>query len=81
MWPALLIYSGLRVLLIAVLAVLLSFLVIPLVALAFAVVLQLPLAWFFFAGQRRKVNAALAHASRSRRADRERLRQALSGEG
>lgn len=76
-----LIYTALRILLIAVLAVLLSFLVIPLVAFAFAVVLQLPVAWFLFAPQRRRVNAALAAASSSRRADRERLRNALSGDG
>ncbi len=78
--PLLLLYTLARVGLIAVLAVGLSFVMVPLVALAFAVVLQLPLAWFLFAPLRRRVNEAGASARSKSRAEREQLRRELAGD-
>ena len=78
--PLLLLYTLARVALIAVLALGLSFLMVPLVALAFAVVLQLPLAWFLFAPLRRRVNEAGAVARAKSRAEREELRRELAGD-
>ena len=73
-------YTLARLALIAALAFGLSFLMVPLVALAFAVVLQLPLAWFLFAPLRRRVNAALAQARATSREQRAELRRELAGD-
>jgi predicted PurR-regulated permease PerM len=75
----LLVYTLLRVVLFAVIAVALSIFMPLVVAALFAIVLQLPLAWVLFGRQRRRVNDAIARASRHRRADRDRLRAALAG--
>ena len=80
LFPVLLTYTVLRMVLIVALAALLSLVMIPLVALVFAVVLQLPLAWLLFAPLRRKVNLALAGRQGIRRVERDRLRAALRGE-
>ena len=74
-------YTVLRIALIVVLAALLSLVMIPLVALVFAVVLQLPLAWLLFARLRRRVNEAVSARQGTRRVERDRLRAALRGEG
>ena len=50
------------------------------VALLFAIIVQLPLSWLLFAGPRRRVNEAMAASSAHRRSERERLRAALAGE-
>jgi len=74
------VYTVLRVALVAVLTVALSFFMPLIVALLFAIIAQLPLAWLLFAGPRRRVNDAIAQASAQRRAERARLQSALSGE-
>lgn len=76
----LVIYTALRLGLIAVLTAVLVLFMPLIVALAFAIILQLPLAYLLFPGPRRRVNAALAAASGQRRAERDRLRAALAGE-
>lgn len=76
----LLVYTALRLGLIAVLTAVLVLFMPLIVALAFAIILQLPLAYLLFPGPRRRVNAALAAASGQRRAERDRLRAALAGE-
>jgi hypothetical protein len=76
----LLVYSVLRVALIAALTAILAIFMPLIVALMFAIVLQLPLAWILFAGPRRKVNDAMARKSSRRRAERQRLQSALSGD-
>ena len=76
----LLVYSVLRVALIAVLTALLMLFMPFIVALLFAIIVQLPLSWLLFAGPRRRVNEAMAASSAHRRAERERLRAALAGE-
>jgi len=73
-------YSALRVGLIAALTAVLAIFMPLIVALMFAIVLQLPLAWILFAGPRRKVNDAMAQRSATRRAERTRLQTALSGD-
>lgn len=50
------------------------------VALAFAIVLQLPLSVIFFRGARNDLTAALARAKESRTAERDRLFTELTGE-
>ena len=75
----LLIYSLLRVGLIVVLTALLALFMPLIVALLFAIIVQLPLSWLLFAGPRRRVNEAMAASSAHRRAERERLRAALAG--
>ena len=70
----------LRVGLIAVITALLMLFMPFIVALLFAIIVQLPLAWLLFAGPRRRVNEAMAVSSAHRRAERERLRAALAGE-
>lgn len=77
----LLVYTALRLGLIAILTVVLALFMPLIVALAFAIILQLPLAYLLFPGPRRRVNAALAAASAQRRAERDRLRAALAGDG
>lgn len=75
----LLIYTLLRVATLVVLTAVLSLLMPLILALLFAVVLALPLSWVVFGGVRRRVNAAMAVKSSSRRGERERLRAALDG--
>jgi Flp pilus assembly protein TadB len=74
------VYTVLRVALVVVLTVALSFFMPLIVALLFAIIAQLPLAWLLFAGPRRRVNEAIAEASAQRRAERARLQSALSGD-
>ncbi|HEY7814099.1 MAG TPA: DUF4229 domain-containing protein [Nakamurella sp.] len=76
----LLVYTVLRVGLIAVITMLLMLFMPFIVALLFAIIVQLPLSWLLFAGPRRRVNEAMAVSSAHRRAERERLRAALAGE-
>lgn len=72
-------YTILRLGLIAVLTAALALFMPLIVALLFAIIVQLPLAYVLFAGPRKRVNAAMATASAHRRAERERLREALAG--
>ena len=74
------VYSVLRLALVAVLTAVLAFFMPLIVALLFAIIIQLPLAWLLFAGPRRRVNDAIARASAGRRAERARLQSALSGD-
>ena len=74
------IYTVLRLGLIIVLTVLLAFFMPLIVALLFAIIVQLPLSWLLFAGPRRRVNEAIAQSSARRRAERARLQSALSGD-
>ena len=74
------VYSVLRLLLVAALTAVLAFFMPLIVALLFAIIVQLPLAWLLFAGPRRRVNDAMAQASAHRRAERARLQSALTGE-
>lgn len=75
---ALLQYSALRLLLVAAItAVLMTFMPL-IVAVLFAIVIQLPLAWLLFAGPRRRLNAEISRASADRRAYRARLDAALA---
>jgi hypothetical protein len=76
----LLLYTVLRLGLIAVLTAVLALFMPLIVALLFAIIVQLPLAYVIFSGPRQRVNAAMAAASAHRRAERERLRAALAGE-
>jgi hypothetical protein len=64
----------------AVLAFVLSYFMPVLVALAFAVVLQMPLAFVLFRRTRDRMSAALAVTNARRRSDRDQLRAALAGE-
>ena len=64
----------------AVLAFILSYFMPVLVALAFAVVLQMPLSFVLFRGTREGLSAALAVTNARRRSDRDQLRAALAGE-
>jgi hypothetical protein len=73
-------YSLERLGLTALLAFALSYLMPLLVALAFAVVLQMPLAFVLFRGTRDRLSAALAVANDRRRSDRDQLRAALAGD-
>nr|WP_275889312.1 DUF4229 domain-containing protein [Nakamurella flavida] len=68
-----------RFVMIAVLTGILTLFMPLVVALMFAIIIQLPLAWLIFARQRRKVNEAVATASASRRRHRQELREALEG--
>lgn len=76
----LLVYTILRLGLIAILTAGLALFMPLIVALLFAIIVALPLAYVLFAGPRQRVNAAMAAASAHRRAERERLRAALAGE-
>lgn len=80
LWRHLAVYTGLRLALVGVIAALLSIFMPLIVALLFAIIVQLPLAWLLFSGPRAKVNDAMAQASAKRRAERDRLQSALSGE-
>ena len=73
------VYSALRVGLVVVLTAVLAFFMPLIVALLFAIIVQLPVSWLLFAGPRRRVNEAMAASSAHRRAERERLRAALAG--
>ena len=79
--PPLLVYSLLRFGLTAVLTALLMLFVPFLIALVLAVILQLPLAILLFGPQRAKVNALTSELTAGRRAERDRLRTALRGDG
>jgi len=77
---AIAVYTVLRLGLMAVITVALMWFMPLIVALAFAVVAQLPLAIVLFPKQRRDLTAALAHAKADRTAERDRLRAALTGD-
>lgn len=77
---AITLYTVERLGLTAVLAFALSFFMPVLVALAFALVLQMPLAFVLFRGSRDRLSAALAVSNARRRSDRDRLRAVLAGE-
>jgi hypothetical protein len=76
----LLVYSLLRLALIAVLTALLMFFMPLIVALLFAIIVQLPLSWLLFAGPRRRLNDAMARSTAKRRSERARLQSALAGD-
>lgn len=76
----LILYTALRLGLIVALTAVLQLFMPLIVALAFAVVIQLPLSLLLFGGPRRKVTAELAAVSANREAERSRLRAALRGE-
>ncbi len=77
---AIALYSLLRISLVVVLTAVLMVFMPLIVALMFAIIVQLPLAWLLFSGPRRRVNEAIALASQQRRAERARLQAALTGE-
>lgn len=77
---AIAVYTVLRLGLMAVLTVALMFVMPLIVALAFAVILQLPIAMLVFPGPRRELTAALAQARARHNAERDRLRAQLMGE-
>jgi hypothetical protein len=74
------VYTVLRLALVIALTAVLAFFMPLIVALLFAIIVQLPLAWLLFSGPRARVNDAMAQASARRRAERARLQSALSGE-
>ena len=80
LWRGLAVYTLLRLALIVALTALLALFMPLIVALLFAIVVQLPLAWLVFARQRAAVNDAIAEATARRRAERARLQSALSGD-
>src|SRR5664279_2588358 len=73
------VYSVLRLALVVALTAGLMFFMPLIVALLFAIIVQLPLSWLLFTGPRRRVNDAMAEVSERRRAERARLQSALSG--
>jgi predicted lipid-binding transport protein (Tim44 family) len=77
---ALLLYTALRLGLVAAITALLALFMPFIVALLFAIIVQLPLSWLLFAEPRRRVNQALAASTSHRRAERQRLQAALSGD-
>lgn len=74
------VYTLLRLVLVAVLTGVLMIFMPLIVALLFAIIVQLPLSWLLFAGPRRRVNEAMARSTAQRRMERDRLQAALSGE-
>jgi predicted PurR-regulated permease PerM len=74
------VYTLLRLALVAVLTAVLTIFMPLIVAVLFAIIIQLPLSWLLFAGPRRRVNEAMARSAAQRRAERNRLQAALSGE-
>jgi hypothetical protein len=85
LWRAITVYSAIRIGLVVVLTVALwiagrPFGMPPIVALAFAIVLQLPLSVVFFRRARANLTAALARAKSQRTAERDRLHAELTGE-
>ena len=81
MLPALAVFTVLRIALIAVLTAALMFFVPLIIALTIAIILQLPLSLLLFGRQRDRLNTALAARNAGRRAERDRLRSALRGDG
>lgn len=77
---AIALYTVLRLGLVVVLTAVLMFFMPLIVALMFAIIMQLPLSWLLFSGPRRRVNEAVALASQQRRAERARLQAALTGD-
>lgn len=80
LFGALALYTLLRLALVAVLTAVLAIFMPLIVALLFAIVVQLPLAWWLFGGPRARVNDAIAQASARRRAERGRLQAGLTGD-
>lgn len=85
LWRAILVYTAIRLGLVIVLTALLwlvgrPFGMPPIVALAFGVVLQLPLSVVLFRGARSNLTAALARAKSNRTEVRDRLHSELTGE-
>ncbi len=80
LFGAIALYSVLRISLVVVLTAVLMLFMPLIVALMFAIIVQLPLAWLLFSGPRRRVNEAIALASQQRRAERARLQAALTGD-
>jgi Flp pilus assembly protein TadB len=80
LWRYLAVYTALRVGLVIALTALLAFFMPLIVALLFAIIVQLPLSWLLFSTPRSRVNDALAVSTARRRQERERLQAALSGE-
>jgi hypothetical protein len=74
------VYTLLRLALVAVLTAVLTIFMPLIVGVLFAIIIQLPLSWLLFAGPRRRVNEAMARSAAQRRAERNRLQAALSGE-
>jgi len=74
------VYTVLRLGLLVVLTAVLAFFMPLIVALLFAIIVQLPLAWLLFTGPRSRVNDAIAVSTARRRQERERLQSALTGE-
>ncbi len=73
-------YSFLRLALVIGLTAVLMIFMPLIVALLFAIIVQLPLSWLLFAGPRRRVNEAIARTSHQRRTERSRLQSALRGD-
>lgn len=85
LWRAIAVYTAIRVGLVVVLTAALwlagrPFGMPPIVALAFAIVLQLPIAVVLFRGARNNLTAALARSKTKRTAERDRLHAQLTGE-
>lgn len=74
------VYTLLRLGLVVVLTAVLAFFMPLIVALLFAIIVQLPLAWLLFTRPRARVNDAIAVSTARRREERERLQTALLGE-
>ena len=80
LFAALAVYTLLRVVLVVALTAVLMIFMPLIVALMFAIVVQLPLAWLLFGRWRARLNDEIARASAHRRAERDRLQSALTGE-
>lgn len=77
----LVLYTLVRLAITTAITVLVMYFGVPfIVALAFGVVIQMPLSWLLLGSLRARVTAGLAAATVRRRAERDRLRAALSGE-
>lgn len=74
------VYTLLRLALVAALTAVLAIFMPLIIAMLFAIIVQLPLAWILFGGPRARVNDAIALASARRRAERSRLQAGLSGD-
>jgi hypothetical protein len=85
LWRAIAVYTAIRIGLVVALTALLWFAgrpfgMPPIVALAFAIVLQLPVSVLVFRRARGNLTAALARAKSARTAERDRLHAELTGE-
>ena len=80
LFAALAVYTLLRIALVAALTAVMMIFMPLIVALMFAIVVQLPLAWLLFGRPRARLNDAIARASAHRRAERDRLQAALTGD-